>query len=116
MTTEVHLQRTLPASPAAAWRALTEPAALCAWFWPHERFGTIAEADLRVDGTFRIEAPKAGIGVTGRYLELRPTERMQPGSAWYECTKRYERTSAAAGRNSRSWSSMGPRKRAASLK
>jgi uncharacterized protein YndB with AHSA1/START domain len=82
MTTEVHLQRTLPASPAVLWQALTEPDALCAWFWPQEQFGTIAQVDLRVDGTFLIEAPKAGIGVTGRYVELRPAERLVMTWRW----------------------------------
>jgi uncharacterized protein YndB with AHSA1/START domain len=76
MTSEVHLQRTLPASPAVLWQALTEPDALGAWSWPQDKFGTVAEADLRVGGTFRIDAPKAGIGITGRYIEIAAAERL----------------------------------------
>jgi uncharacterized protein YndB with AHSA1/START domain len=79
---ELRIQRTLPASPARVWQALTDPAALCAWFWPHEHFGTTAQVDLRVDGAFLIDAPTAGIGVTGRYVALEPPRRLVMTWRW----------------------------------
>jgi uncharacterized protein YndB with AHSA1/START domain len=82
VTVDVHVQRTFTTTPAVLWQALTEPAALCTWFWPHEKFGTSAEADLRINGTFLIDAPKAGIGVSGRYLEVKPAERLVMTWRW----------------------------------
>jgi uncharacterized protein YndB with AHSA1/START domain len=52
------------------WQALTEPAALCAWFWPAPSFGTTAEVDLGKG--FRIDAPKADVGASGRYVAVEP--------------------------------------------
>jgi uncharacterized protein YndB with AHSA1/START domain len=54
MTTELELRRTLKVPADRVWRALTDPAALAAWFWP-ERFGTTVAIDLRVGGRYRID-------------------------------------------------------------
>ena len=66
----VRLQREFSATPELVWRALTEPVALCAWFWPASSFGTTAEVDL--DKGFRIDAPKAEMGISGRYVTVEP--------------------------------------------
>jgi uncharacterized protein YndB with AHSA1/START domain len=70
----LELTRTLPAPPERVWRALTDPAALAAWFWPH--LDNTVEVDLRTSGSYRIEGPKAGIAVTGDYLEVDPPKRL----------------------------------------
>jgi uncharacterized protein YndB with AHSA1/START domain len=74
------ISRSLPAPPAVVWQGLTSPAALEQWFWPQESFGTIAEADLRVGGRYRIAGPRAGIGVSGRYTVVQPGHRL--GFTW----------------------------------
>jgi uncharacterized protein YndB with AHSA1/START domain len=73
--TEVHLRRTLSFPPERVWRALTDPAALAAWFWP-ERFATVAEVDLRVGGRYRIDGPGVGMAVAGEYVAVEPPSRL----------------------------------------
>jgi uncharacterized protein YndB with AHSA1/START domain len=75
VTAELHLRRTLPFPPERIWRALTDPAALAAWFWP-ARFATTAEVDLRVGGRYRIDGPGVGMAVTGEYLAVEPPQRL----------------------------------------
>jgi uncharacterized protein YndB with AHSA1/START domain len=73
--TTLHLARTLAAPPERIWRALTDPAALAAWFWPAS-FGTTTEVDLRLGGRYRIDGVNAGMAVSGAYLEVDPPERL----------------------------------------
>jgi uncharacterized protein YndB with AHSA1/START domain len=75
MSTELHLRRTLAFPVDRVWRALTDPAALAAWFWP-ERFDPTAEVDLRVGGRYRISGPGAGLEVAGEYLTVEPPRRL----------------------------------------
>ena len=75
MTAELRLNRTLCSPPDRVWLALTEPAALTAWFWP-KRFATTAEIDLRVGGRYRIDGPGAGMAVGGEYLVVEPPHRL----------------------------------------
>lgn len=75
MTFELRLQRSLSANTESVWLALTDPARLAAWFWP-ERFGTVVQTDPRAGGRFRIEAPKAELGVSGRYTVVEPPRRL----------------------------------------
>lgn len=82
MTDDLRMDRVLAARPDRVWRALTDPAALCGWFWPQAVLGTTADLDLRVGGRFRIDAPKAGIGVSGRYLALEPSRRLEMTWQW----------------------------------
>ena len=63
MTAELVLQRDLDAPPGRVWRALTDPAALTAWFWP-PRLEPAAEVDLAVGGSYRIDGPGGGIAVS----------------------------------------------------
>jgi uncharacterized protein YndB with AHSA1/START domain len=73
MTTELTVRRTLPAPADRVWRALTEPKALAAWFWP-ERYETTAEVDLRTGGRYRIEGKPTA--VSGEYLDVDPVTRL----------------------------------------
>lgn len=82
MSVELRVQRTLAASPARVWQALTDPAALCGWFWPHASFGTTARVDLRTGGEFQIGAPKVDIGVSGRYVDVEPPHRLVMTWRW----------------------------------
>jgi uncharacterized protein YndB with AHSA1/START domain len=82
MNDVLELRRTLRAAPERVWTALTDPAALCEWFWPQASFGTEAEVDLRVGGGIRIASTRAGMGITGSYLELEPARRMVMTWRW----------------------------------
>jgi uncharacterized protein YndB with AHSA1/START domain len=73
--TELRLQRSLPYPAERVWRALTDPTALAAWFWP-ERFATVAQVDLRVGGRYRIAGPGAGMAVSGEYRTVEPPHRL----------------------------------------
>ncbi|HEV2872627.1 MAG TPA: SRPBCC domain-containing protein, partial [Actinomycetota bacterium] len=81
MTAELELRRDLDAPPVQVWRALTDPAALAAWFWP-PRLEPAAEVALAVGGGYRIAGPGAGIAVSGRYLELDPPHRLACTWRW----------------------------------
>jgi uncharacterized protein YndB with AHSA1/START domain len=70
----LEITRTLPAPPEQVWRALTDPAALAAWFWPH--LDNAVEVELRTGGRYRITGPRAGIAVAGEYLEIDPPKRL----------------------------------------
>lgn len=75
MTAELRLHRTLAFPADRVWRALTDPAALAAWFWP-ARFATTAEVDLRIGGRYRIDGPGAGMAVSGEYVAVDPPRRL----------------------------------------
>lgn len=72
--TRLEITRTLPAPPEQVWRALTDADALAAWFWPH--LDNTVQVDLRTGGRYRIEGPRAGIAVSGDYLEVDPPKRL----------------------------------------
>lgn len=72
--TSLEITRTLPAPPERVWHALTDPAALAAWFWPH--LDNTVEVDLRPGGSYRITGPRAGIAVSGEYLVADPPRRL----------------------------------------
>lgn len=69
--TELTISRTLAAPAERVWRALTDPAALAAWFWP-QRFAPTATVDLRVGGRFRIDGPAVGMAASGEYVTVEP--------------------------------------------
>jgi uncharacterized protein YndB with AHSA1/START domain len=69
---ELRIRRVLPSAPEEVWFALTDPHALETWFWPSKTFGTVAEADPRPGGGYRIDAPKAGIAAAGEYVTVEP--------------------------------------------
>jgi uncharacterized protein YndB with AHSA1/START domain len=81
MTIELRLHRTLAAPPERVWRALTDPAALAAWFWP-ERLAPTAEVDLEERGRYRVASASAGMAVTGRYVEVTAPRRLVCTWSW----------------------------------
>jgi uncharacterized protein YndB with AHSA1/START domain len=75
------LQRRFRASPERIFRAWTQPAALREWWCPQGWVAGEIEIDLRVGGTYRIAMARAGsagagVSVGGRFLEVRPPERL----------------------------------------
>jgi uncharacterized protein YndB with AHSA1/START domain len=75
----LRIDRVFAAPRERVWSAWTEPERLARWWWP-ERFGTTYEVDLREGGAFRfhtLDLPPMGVlAVTGRFLEVRPPERL----------------------------------------
>ena len=63
------------------WRALTDPDAVAAWFWPPS-FDTVVSVDLRVGGRYRIDGSAAGIAVSGEYLVVDAPHRLDFGWQW----------------------------------
>ena len=73
--TELTMNRTLAVPAERVWRALTDPAALAAWFWP-QRFAPTAKVDLRVGGRYRIDGPAVGMAVSGEYVTVEPPSKL----------------------------------------
>jgi uncharacterized protein YndB with AHSA1/START domain len=73
--TELTISRTFAVPAERVWRALTDPAALAAWFWP-QRFAPTAEVDLRVGGRYRIDGPAVGMAVGGEYVTVEPPHKL----------------------------------------
>jgi uncharacterized protein YndB with AHSA1/START domain len=78
---ELTITRTLAFPVERVWRAMTDPVALAAWFWP-QRFGPTAEVDLRVGGRYRIDGPGAGMAVSGEYVTVEPPHKLVFTWAW----------------------------------
>jgi uncharacterized protein YndB with AHSA1/START domain len=72
---DLTITRTLAFPVDRVWRAMTDPAALAAWFWP-QRFGPTAEVDLRVGGRYRIDGPAAGMAASGEYVTVEPPHKL----------------------------------------
>src|SRR5258705_13276113 len=75
---DLELRRGLSAPVDRVWRALTEPDAVAAWFWP-ARFHTAVAVDLRVAGRYRIGVSTVGIAVSGDYLLVDAPRRLEFG-------------------------------------
>lgn len=71
MTTPLTLQlkRYVPAEPARAWQAWTDPAELARWYWPAP-LGAEYAIDLRVGGRFRIASAPADMAVSGEFTAV----------------------------------------------
>jgi uncharacterized protein YndB with AHSA1/START domain len=69
----------LDAGPLDVWRALTEAAALQAWYWPAS-VHPVAYSDPRVGGRFGIDAD--GMGFAGEYTEVDAPVRMVQRWRW----------------------------------
>lgn len=80
---ELRIGRVLSWAPERVWCALTDPRALESWFWPRETYGTVAEADPRPGGKYRIDAPKAGIAAAGVYVTVEPPRLLV--MTWHWC-------------------------------
>ncbi len=81
MTATARAQLDVAAPPARVWRALTDPAALAAWYWP-PRFATEVRLDARVGGAFRIASPVVGMAAMGRVLEVQEPELLALTWRW----------------------------------
>ena len=77
----IELQRRFRASPERVFRAWTQPSALREWWCPAGWNAGEIEIDLRVNGDYRIEMRRAGqsgsgVSVSGRFIEVKPPERL----------------------------------------
>lgn len=77
------LHRVVAASPARVWEAWTTEDGLASWWWTHLEDTTYA-VDLRVGGTYRLEAASQGIGVTGEFLRIEEPRRLEMTWVWLE--------------------------------
>jgi uncharacterized protein YndB with AHSA1/START domain len=79
------ISRRIAAPRDRVWRARTEPQALQQWWWP-SRFQTTYGVDLRPGGSYRFrtaDVPDLGVlAVSGRFLEIRPLERLEYTWKW----------------------------------
>ena len=78
---DLELRRGLSAPVDRVWHALTEPAAVAAWFWP-ARFQPAVALDLQVGGRYRIDGPAIGIAVSGEYLLVDAPHRLDFDWQW----------------------------------
>jgi uncharacterized protein YndB with AHSA1/START domain len=77
--TALRITRTFPVPRERVFQAWTEPQALARWFAPTGDYRTtIFELDLRPGGRYRIEMLQGEKPheVAGRYVEIRPPERL----------------------------------------
>ena len=72
--TSLGIDRLIDSTPDRIWSALTDPSQLVVWWWPH--LDNTVEIELQVGGSYRFVGPKAGIAVSGHYLEVAPPQRL----------------------------------------
>ena len=77
----IRLHRVLRGTPERVYRAFIDPAAMAKWLPPNGFTGKVHELDARVGGTHRMSFTNFGTGAShsfgGRYLELKPNERLR---------------------------------------
>ena len=80
-TNTVRLQRVLRAPPEKVYRAFIDPDAMVKWLPPNGFTGKIHQMDAKVGGTYRMSFTNFGTGKShafgGKYLELKPHERLR---------------------------------------
>jgi uncharacterized protein YndB with AHSA1/START domain len=69
------------APPDRVWTALTDAAALTAWYWP-ATLEPVATSDPVVGGAFGIATSSPDMGFSGRYLELDEPRRLVQTWRW----------------------------------
>jgi uncharacterized protein YndB with AHSA1/START domain len=80
MSTDVRIERVLPATVGAVYDAWTRPDLLARWYCPNPRLELTVEADVRVGGEFVVRmGPHV---VRGAYLEVEPPYRLVFSWAW----------------------------------
>lgn len=81
----LEMRRVLGASPAAVFRALSQPQELIKWFGPDGFTIPGAESDLREGGRYRIamQPPQGDLFyLEGEFLEIDPPERLSYTFRW----------------------------------
>jgi len=78
---ELHVDRLIAAPPDAVWAAWTTVEGLATWWWTGWD-DTTYRVDLRVGGTYRIEAPRAGLSIHGEYLSIDAPHRLEMTWVW----------------------------------
>ena len=77
----IRLHRVLRGTPERVYRAFLDPAAMVKWLPPNGFTGKVHELDARVGGAHRMSFTNFGTGAShsfgGRYLELKPNERLR---------------------------------------
>jgi len=80
-THTIRLHRVLRAPAERVYRAFLDPAAMVKWLPPHGFTGEVHEMDVRVGGGYRMSFTHFSAGKShsfgGRYVELRPHERIR---------------------------------------
>jgi uncharacterized protein YndB with AHSA1/START domain len=81
MPSTIRLHRVLKASPERAYRAFTDADALAKWLPPYGFTCKVHQLDARVGGTHRMSFTNFTTGnghsFGGRYLEMKPNERIR---------------------------------------
>jgi len=81
MPSTIRLHRVLKASPERAYRAFTDADALAKWLPPYGFTCKVHQLDARVGGTHRMSFTNFTTGNAhsfgGRYLEMKPNERIR---------------------------------------
>ncbi len=77
----LELDQRVEAPVAEVWDAWTTEAGLARWWWSGWD-DTVYAVDARVGGAYRIEAPGAGIAVSGTYLGLDAPNRLEMTWIW----------------------------------
>lgn len=77
----VNFHRVLRATPDRVYRAFIDPHAMVKWLPPHGFTATVHHMDARVGGTYRMSFTNFNTGSShsfgGKYLEIKPNERIQ---------------------------------------
>ena len=77
----IRLHRVLRGTPERVYRAFLDPDAMAKWLPPNGFTGKVHEIDARVGGTHRMSftnfSTAASHSFGGRYLELKPNERLR---------------------------------------
>ena len=71
----LRLEATIDAPVGDVWRAWSSAAGLASWWWTHWDDVAIT-ADVRVGGSYRVDAPDHGIALSGEYLVVDPDRRL----------------------------------------
>ncbi|HET7198815.1 MAG TPA: SRPBCC family protein [Burkholderiales bacterium] len=81
MPNTIRLHRVLRAPAERIYRAFLDPDAMAKWLPPHGFTGKVHRIDARVGGEHRMSFTNFGTGSShsfgGRYLELKPGERLR---------------------------------------
>lgn len=81
--TTITITRQVPAEADRAFAAWTDPVKLAQWWWPQMPDVTY-EIDAREGGSYAIDAPGAGIGVTGTFTAVDPPRALSMTWIWMD--------------------------------